>query len=73
MIVLTIEPIAVRDILITKHFPHNPFLSKITGFPLNQRYLGYGLASQSDYQKWRQDRALFNPGFHRKYLKYLKR
>ncbi len=68
MIVLTVEPMAVRDILISKNFPKYPMIYNIAGFPVNLRYLGNGLVTRQDYHKWKAERALFNPGFHRQYI-----
>ena len=65
MVVLTIEPIAVRDVLITKNFPKYPLIYKLAGFPVFSRFLGNGLVTQMDQNKWKHERALFNPGFYR--------
>jgi hypothetical protein len=68
MVVLTIEPIAVRDVLITKNFPKYSLIYSLAGFPFSNRYLGNGLVTQMNHEKWKKDRALFNPGFHRQYI-----
>ena len=62
---LTIEPYAVRDILITKNFPKFPLIYNIAGFPVFSRFLGNGLVTIQDNIKWKHDRGLFNPGFSR--------
>ena len=67
MIVLTIDPIAVRDVLISRNFPKYPLIYKLAGFPFSSRYLGNGLVTEQNYHKWKHQRALFNPGFHRQY------
>jgi len=68
MVVISIEPIAVKDVLITKNFPKYPLIYSLVGFPFRGRFLGNGLVSEQNHEKWKRDRALFNPGFHRQKL-----
>jgi len=35
-------------------------------FPYGERYLGFGLVTDPDYDRWRHRRSIFNHGFHRK-------
>lgn len=37
-------------------------------FPYGERFLGYGLVTDTDEERWRHRRTLFNPGFHKHVL-----
>ncbi|RMZ96970.1 cholesterol 24-hydroxylase-like [Brachionus plicatilis] len=63
MICITSEEEAIKKILIDKDFPKKPEIYKIVGFPFGERFLGHGLVSEIDKEKWRNRRALFNHGF----------
>jgi hypothetical protein len=40
-------------------------------FSYGKRYLGYGLSTDPDYDRWYNRRSFFNHGFHRKLVNIL--
>ncbi|CAF0954298.1 unnamed protein product [Brachionus calyciflorus] len=68
IIVFTLDPETIREIFITQLFPKHPDVYGVFGFPLNTRFLGNGLITDLDHQRWRHRRNLFNPSFHKKSL-----
>nr|QVK45600.1 cytochrome P450 [Brachionus paranguensis] len=68
IVVFTIEPEAVKEVLINQNFPKVPEIYKQVGFPYNERYLGNGLLSDTDFGSWQKRRVLFNHGFQRNIL-----
>nr|AHL88998.1 cytochrome p450 3049E2 [Brachionus koreanus] len=63
MICVTSEEDAIKKILIEKDFPKKPEIYKIVGYPFGERFLGRGLVTEIDKEKWRKRRSLFNHGF----------
>nr|QEV83798.1 cytochrome P450 [Brachionus rotundiformis] len=68
IVVFTIDPKAVKEVLIDENFPKVPEIYKQVGFPYNERYLGNGLLSDTDFSSWHKRRVLFNHGFQRNIL-----
>ncbi|RNA07005.1 cholesterol 24-hydroxylase-like [Brachionus plicatilis] len=68
MVVFTINPEIIKDIFITYNFPKHHHVYSIFGFPLGFRFLGNGLVTDLDNQRWRHRRNLFNPSFHKQAL-----
>nr|QUF59386.1 cytochrome p450 CYP3049C1 [Brachionus angularis] len=64
-IVVTNEPEAIKDILINKNFPKCEKIYSKIGFPFYERFMGLGLVTETDNERWKKRRAVFNPGFHR--------
>lgn len=48
--------------------PKEDSVYKRIGYPYNRRFLGRGLVSEVDKERWRKNRALLNHLFHRKYI-----
>jgi hypothetical protein len=55
----------IKESYITENFPKIPEVYENVGYPYNERYLGTGLITEPDNNRWKKRRALFNPGFHR--------
>jgi hypothetical protein len=51
--------------LITKDFLKDPLTYDTIAYPLGERFIGRGLVTEIDYEKWRERRAAYNPGFNR--------
>ena len=54
-----------KEILITKDFLKDPLTYDTIAYPLGERFIGRGLVTEIDYEKWRERRAAYNPGFNR--------
>nr|QEV83800.1 cytochrome P450 [Brachionus rotundiformis] len=68
MVVFTINPETIRDVFIAHNFSKHPHVYSIFGFPLGIRFLGNGLVTDLDNERWRYRRNLFNPSFHKQAL-----
>lgn len=68
IIVFTIEPKLIKEIYIEKNFPKAKYTYSKIGYPGGERFMGDGLVTEIDHDKWKARRALFNPGFHRQIL-----
>nr|QVK45596.1 cytochrome P450 [Brachionus paranguensis] len=67
-VIVTNEPDAIREILINKNYPKNEKIYSKIGFPYNERFMGLGLVTETNDERWRKRRQIFNPGFHRNVL-----
>nr|UOU03252.1 cytochrome P450 3049C1 [Brachionus rubens] len=67
-VIVTNEPDAIKEIIINKNFPKNGNIYSKIGFPYEQRFMGLGLVTDTNEQRWKKRRAIFNPGFHRSVL-----
>nr|UOU03247.1 cytochrome P450 3049F1 [Brachionus rubens] len=67
VVVFTIEPETVKEVLITQNFPKIPEVYRQVGYPYNERFLGNGILSETNFENWRKRRNLLNHGFNRKY------
>jgi len=56
-----------KEILITKNFTKDPLSYNTIAYPLGERFIGRGLVTEIDHEKWRERRATYNPGFNRLY------
>ena len=45
----------------------NPEFYKLAGFPTGERFMGVGLVTDTNTERWKHRRSLYNPGFHREY------
>jgi hypothetical protein len=68
IVVFTIDPDGVKEAFITENFPKIPEVYEMVGFPYNERFLGNGLITDTDMNRWKHRRTLFNPGFHRQLI-----
>nr|QUF59390.1 cytochrome p450 CYP3049F1 [Brachionus angularis] len=68
IIVFTIDQEAVKEILISENFPKIPEIYHNVGFPFNERFLGHGLITDTNFDRWKKRRALFNHGFQQHVL-----
>ena len=64
-LVISKDADVVKEVLIEQDSPKSPLTYKIIGFPTGERFMGHGLVTDTDYERWRHRRSLFNPGFHR--------
>nr|AHL88993.1 cytochrome p450 3049B1 [Brachionus koreanus] len=67
-IVFTINPETIKDVFVTYNFSKHHHVYSIFGFPLGFRFLGNGLVTDLDNQRWRHRRSMFNPSFHKQAL-----
>ena len=65
IVVFTIDPEGVKEAYITENFPKIPEVYENVGYPYNERFLGNGLITDTNMERWKHRRSLFNPGFHR--------
>nr|QEV83813.1 cytochrome P450 [Brachionus rotundiformis] len=68
MICITSDEDIIKKILIEKDLPKKPEIYNIVGYPFGERFLGSGLVSEINKEKWRARRALFNHGFKKNSL-----
>lgn len=61
----TIDPETIKNVLVVKNFPKDAQAYRKVAFPFNERFLGYGLVTEPNFDKWRKRRAIFNHGFSR--------
>ncbi|XP_072045865.1 cholesterol 24-hydroxylase-like isoform X1 [Amphiura filiformis] len=67
--VICLTPSAVKQILVTGNFPKYSSIYSNLHTVFGSRFMGNGLLSEMRTERWAQNRALFNPAFHRSYLK----
>lgn len=60
-----------KKVLITSNLPKDSWSYDKLGYVFGERFMGKGLVTETDHEKWRAKRLSFNPAFHRKYLKEL--
>jgi len=67
-VVILSDPDMAKKALITLNLPKEPgFCSKLRSV-FGQRAAGQGILTEVDHDAWRLNRAILEPGFHRKYL-----
>lgn len=59
------DPEAIKQIIIEKDFPKTDIMYYKFGLPFDHRFLGRGLVTVIDKEKWRKNRAVLNNAFHR--------
>lgn len=65
------DPELVKKVLITSNLPKDAWSYDKLGYLFRERFMGRGLVSETDHDKWKAKRLAVNPAFHRKYLKEL--
>ncbi|XP_070576491.1 cholesterol 24-hydroxylase-like isoform X2 [Ptychodera flava] len=71
--VVILDSDAVKYLLVTSNAP-KPRMAYAPLFSIyNERFMGCGLATEVDHDKWLKKRELLNPAFHRKFLMNLMR
>nr|UOU03249.1 cytochrome P450 3049E2-1 [Brachionus rubens] len=68
MVCICNEEEAVKIALIVTDFPKKEHVYQIVGYPFGQRFMGKGLVTELNYEKWRYRRSLFNHGFKKSVL-----
>ena len=61
----------VKKVLITSNLPKDAWSYDQLGYLFKERFMGKGLVSETDHEKWKSKRLAINPAFHKKYLKEL--
>lgn len=71
VIVFIQKPEVVKEMLVTSNsnYRKSPYAYKKLQSLWGARFMGNGLVTQMDPVKWEKTRNLFNPAFHRSYLK----
>ena len=60
-----------KKVLVTSNFPKDSWSYDKLGYVFGERFMGKGLVTETDHDKWKIKRLAINPAFHRKYLKDL--
>nr|UOU03255.1 cytochrome P450 3049B1-3 [Brachionus rubens] len=68
MFLFTVDTDAIREMFVTKNFPKPKESTRVFGFPLDYRFLGNGLLTELDNDRWKYRRHVFNPSFSKKAL-----
>nr|UOU03256.1 cytochrome P450 3049B1-2 [Brachionus rubens] len=68
MVVFTLDPETIREVFITKNCSKHPELYSKLAFPMGARFIGNGLVTDLDNERWKHRRDLFNPSFHKQAL-----
>ncbi|XP_072046328.1 cholesterol 24-hydroxylase-like [Amphiura filiformis] len=63
------EPSFIEEILVTSNFAKHSWAYSELHTLLGSRFMGNGLITELRTERWARKRALFNPAFHRSYLK----
>ena len=58
-----------KKVLITSNYPKDSWAYDKLAYIFGERFLGKGLVTETDHEKWKEKRIALNPAFHRKYLK----
>ena len=61
----------VKKVLVTSNFPKDTWSYKRLGYLFGERFMGKGLVTETNHEKWKNKRLAVNQAFHRKYLKEL--
>jgi len=69
--VLVGDPEVVKDALVVKNLPKHPLSYANLCYLYGQRFLGDGLVTNTNGERWNKRRGVLNPAFHRKCLKEL--
>ena len=65
VVVFTTSQGGVKEAYVTQNFPKIPEVYKNVGFPYSERFLGNGLITDTNQERWKKKRELFNHGFHK--------
>lgn len=68
IVVFTSDRSTIKEVLVTKNYPKPLAFMNLMMFPYNERFLGYGLVTDPNEERWRHRRTIFNSGFHRHVL-----
>ncbi|CAF0860746.1 unnamed protein product [Brachionus calyciflorus] len=68
MVCITNEEESIKTILIDKNFPKKENIYQIVAYPFGQRFMGKGLVTELNYEKWRQRRSFLNHCFKKSVL-----
>lgn len=60
-----------KKILITCNYPKDAWSYDKLAYIFGERFLGKGLVTETDHEKWKVKRLALNPAFHKHYLKGL--
>ena len=61
----------VKKVLVTSNFPKDAWSYERLGYLFGERFMGKGLVTETNHEKWKNKRLAVNQAFHRKYLKEL--
>jgi hypothetical protein len=64
-IVFTTSKEGVKNVLVTENFPKPPGIYDNVAFPYSERFLGNGLITDTNTNRWKTRRAKINPSFHK--------
>jgi len=67
-LLITCDAYIIKKVLIDDDSPKSPETYNVVGYPSGERFLGHGLVTDTNYERWKHRRSLFNPGFHRQAL-----
>ena len=70
-LVFVTDPDLIKEVLITSNFPKDAWSYDKLGYVFGERFMGKGLVSETDHERWKIKRLALNPAFHRKFLKDL--
>ncbi len=62
----------MKKIYIDENLSKSYNLHHTIGYPGGDRFMGNGLVTETNHEKWKTRRGLFNPGFHRQWEKFIK-
>nr|QUF59383.1 cytochrome p450 CYP3049B1 [Brachionus angularis] len=66
--VITTDKTAIKEICLTKCFPMPEKEFEKFMFPYGIRFIGYGLSTECNHQRWYHRRSIYNQGFQRNAL-----
>jgi hypothetical protein len=52
-------------VYVTQNFPKIEKVYQSVGYPYSERFLGNGLITDTNQERWKKKREIFNHGFHR--------
>ena len=61
----------IKKVLVTSNFSKDAWSYDRLGYLFGERFMGKGLVTETDHEKWKMKRLAVNQAFHRKYLKEL--
>ena len=66
MKVLNVAFFDLQKVMLDNKYLKPPFNYKAMQVLFGNRFLGNGLVSETDHERWSNHRRVFNPAFHRK-------
>ncbi|XP_068689860.1 cholesterol 24-hydroxylase-like [Montipora foliosa] len=70
-IIYVSEADLAKKVLITCNYPKDAWSYNKLAYVFGERFLGKGLVTETDHEKWKVKRLSLNPAFHKTYLKEL--